>query len=66
VSGPLVSANSDVVDFQWSPDSSRLAYRADQDTDGVNELYSSLAAGGDNVKVSGPLVTNGDVFDFSW
>ena len=45
VNGPLV-AGGDVLDLRWSPDSTRLAYLADQDTDGVNELYV--------VDVSGP------------
>ena len=78
VSGPLVaggnvqsvfqwSPDSSRLAYQWSPDSSRLAYRADQDADGVFELYSSLAAGGDNVTVSGTLVAGGNVqSDFQW
>ena len=67
VSGPLVAGGEVRSDFQWSPDSSRLAYRAIQDTDGVIELYSVLADGTGNAKVSGPLVAGGDVlFNFQW
>ena len=67
VSGPLVAGGEVRSDFQWSTDSSRLAYRAIQDTDGVIELYSVLADGTGNAKVSGPLVAGGDVlFNFQW
>ena len=67
VSGPLVAGGAVLSDFQWSPDSSRLAYRAIQYTDGVIELYSVLADGTGNAKVSGPLVAGGDVlFNFQW
>lgn len=69
VNGPLVTGG-DVVNnqdaFQWSPDGSRLAYSADQDTDNVYELYTVFADGTDNVKVSTNLPGNGDVSDFSW
>ncbi len=66
VSGPMVAGGSiDLLTrFAWAPDSSRVAYVADQDTDGVNELYTSLAAGGGNVKVS--LAANGSVDRFAW
>lgn len=65
VSGPLVAGGSVVdangLDPAWAPDSSRIAYVADQDTDEVFELYSSLPDGSGNIKVSGPLVAGGDV-----
>ncbi|MEE9533390.1 MAG: hypothetical protein V3W06_03145 [Acidimicrobiia bacterium] len=73
VSGPMVAGGDAGANtlgpelFRWAPDSSRIAYIADQDTDGVRELYSSLPGGGGNVKVSGPLVAGGDVsFFFPW
>lgn len=63
----LEDSNRSVVGgFQWSPDGNWLAYRADQDTDDVVELYTTLIAEGLNTKVSGPLVTGGNVDDFSW
>jgi Tol biopolymer transport system component len=61
VSGPMV-AGGDVgwytgngLSFAWSPDGSRIAYYADQTTDGQVELFTSPAAGGGNIKVSTPL-----------
>ena len=47
--------------FAWAPDASRIAYVADQEADLVFELFTSLAAGGGNVKVSGPMVVGGSV-----
>lgn len=61
-SGSMV-AGGDVEDpFEWSPDGSRIAFAADRVTDGVRELFTvpgdaSLAP----VKVSGPMIANGDV-----
>jgi len=62
LNGPLV-AGGDIspFGFAWSPDSSRIAYRADQETDEVLELYSSAPDGSGNVKLNGPLVKGGSV-----
>ncbi len=47
----------DVLDFQVSPDRSRVVYHADQETDDVVELYSVTTDGRTSpVKLSGPLV----------
>ncbi len=57
VNGPLVASGA-VTFFgvdPWAPDSSRLAYLADQDTDTVIEAYTSLPDGSGNVKVSGTI-----------
>jgi WD40 repeat protein len=64
----LVSTNNigDVVDFAWSPDSSRLAYIADGDTLGVFELYTNVPFGTSKFKVSGTLTSGGDVKAFAW
>ncbi len=45
---------------KWSPDSSYVAYAADQDTSGVIELFIATPAG-IRTKVSGARVTSGDV-----
>ena len=67
ISGSTAASSSIVVeDYQWAPDSSRVVYRADQDTDGVIELFSVLPDGSGNVKVSGPLVALGSVQSFQW
>lgn len=70
VSGPQ-GANGDVLDFVWSPDSTRLLYMSDERTDGVNELFVvdvSGATPGPSVPVSPPLQAFGDVStqDFWW
>ncbi len=65
VSGTL-AADGDVQFISpWAPDSSRIAYRADQDTDNVNELYMSTADGVANAKISGTLVAGGNVTSFA-
>ena len=56
VSGALVPGG-DVVNnnWSWSPDGSKLAYLADQDTDNLREVYVVNADGTGNIKVSGTL-----------
>ncbi len=71
VNGPLALAfgtivAGDVFSFAWAPDGSRIAYLADQDTDGVNELYTSLPDGTGNVRVNGALVAGGNVMSYAW
>jgi hypothetical protein len=39
LSGPLVDGG-DVIDWKFSPDGGALVYRADQDEDGLYQLYS--------------------------
>ena len=41
-------AEGDVAAYRWSPDESRVAYRADQITDGDVQLFSSTVSGGAN------------------
>jgi hypothetical protein len=53
-------------DFQWSSDSSLIAYRADQDTQDKIELYSTDPEGLENNRVSGTLPSRGDVDEFKW
>ena len=73
LNGPMV-AGGDLGDaaaflsssFSISPDSSRVVYVADQDTDNILELYSVPITGGTPTKLNGPLVAvGGDVFVFS-
>ena len=57
---PLVP-NGDIfwpLDVQISPDSSRVVYVADQETDEVYELFSVPIAGGVATKLNGPLAGN--------
>jgi len=61
LNGPLVSGG-DVLDedFLLTADGSRVVYLADQETDGVLELYSSDGVH-PPVKLNAPLVLGGDV-----
>jgi hypothetical protein len=61
-----ISLGSEEYYFAWAPNSTRIAYIADQDTAGVFELFTSTPDGSDNVQVSGALVSGGDVQDFEW
>ena len=53
-------------DFQWSSDSSLIAYRADQDTLNKIELYTADPDGLVNNKVSEIQPIEGDVDEFKW
>ncbi len=62
ISGTLATGGDvQAAGLQFSPNGSRVVYRADQQTDNVVELYSVPATGGAAVKISGPLVSGGDV-----
>jgi Tol biopolymer transport system component len=62
LNGPLV-AGGGVGEFKVSPDSSRVVYRADQQTDNVFDLFSVPIAGPANagIKLNESLVSGGDV-----
>jgi Tol biopolymer transport system component len=66
VNSPLV-ADGDVqaATFRFGPDSDSIVYRADQEVDGINELYRvEVATPGTSVKINPPLVAEGDVSIF--
>lgn len=66
ISGDMVSGGNSYT-FVWSPDNSRIAYLADQDTDEQSELYSALPGAADSaVKISGVLPVGAEVYNFSW
>ena len=65
-SQPLVQSGN-VVRFEWSPNGSFIAYRASQDTNDVNELYTVSPDGSENTKVNGALIPDGAVDNtFVW
>jgi len=66
LNGTLVGGGGvDVFNVDFSPDSSRVLYNADQDSDEVFEVYSVLSGGGTPVKLNGPLISGGDVSPYS-
>ena len=67
ITAPVDTGNFETIDFtyQWSPDSTRIAYLSEHDT-GRPELFVANAAGAFGVtKVSGALVANGRVSSLS-
>jgi Tol biopolymer transport system component len=63
LNAPL-TLDGNVSFFAISPDSSRVVYIADQDTDEVFELYSVPLGGGTVTKLNAPFTTDGEVFAF--
>ncbi len=64
LSGPLVTGGN-VTSRQFSPDGQWVVYRADQDIDGVTELFSVPVGGGTPVKLNDPLLAGADVNTFT-
>jgi len=64
LNAPLVE-NGDVHDFNISSDSKRVVYRADQDTDGFDELFSVPISGGVRVKLYTRVQGMGNVSSFA-
>ncbi|MSR63153.1 MAG: hypothetical protein EXS08_11985 [Planctomycetes bacterium] len=64
LNAPLVTGGDVLGDFQVSPDGKRVLYRADQERDEVYELFMAFDATSPGRRVSGALVTNGDVLSF--
>ncbi len=66
ISGALVSGGDvNLTQFYFSDDSSMVVYKADQDTDGVDEIYSVPIGGGTVTKLNGTLIGGGYVGDFA-
>ena len=67
VSGTM-TAGGDVYEMVlWAPDSSRIGYLADQDTDGTLELYTTLPTGAGSVlKVSAALGVSDLITAYVW
>jgi Tol biopolymer transport system component len=65
LNGPMVPGGN-ILTSAISPDNTTVVYRADQDTDGVTELYSVPIAGGTPVKLNQPLISvDSDVNNFT-
>ena len=58
LNGALVADGDVSSSVLLSPDGTRVLYIADQDTDGVHELYSVPISGGAPVKLNAPLTVN--------
>jgi hypothetical protein len=69
LSGPMAPGGWVIGPGAISPDSLRIAYRADQDMNDVYEIYAARLLGSDPVKLNGPMTVQGDVCDscgFVW
>lgn len=64
---PRIASGPGVITYRWSPDSTRIAYQADQEADDVFDLFVSPAdsAGGAR-RLSGPMAADGDVLSYRW
>lgn len=58
-------AYTGALDYDISPDSNYVVYKADVDTDDTTELYSVPISGTTPVKLNPPLVLDGDVDRFA-
>ncbi|HJY41415.1 MAG TPA: hypothetical protein VJ303_09270, partial [Steroidobacteraceae bacterium] len=67
MSSQLVANGNVSSGFAFSPDSTHVAYVADQDVDGVLELYdTTVASPGVTAKLNGPLVAGGNLCNFTF
>lgn len=64
VNGPIVAQGLVSPSYDFATTTSKIVYIADQTTDEVQELYSSNLDGTGNVKLSGSLVSGGNVTSF--
>lgn len=65
VSGVL-PAHATIREFDWSPTSGDLVFRADIDTDDVDETYLVEAASSTPVKINGPVGSELETGDSLW
>jgi len=67
ISGSNMSGTSGgVQSFKWSSSGNLIAFQADIDTLGVDELFTVTPDGVTRTKVSGTMAANGDVLDYQW
>lgn len=65
ISGQL-PAHASILAFDWSPDSSRLVFRSDIDTDDVDELYMVEFNNTTPVKINGNVGTTVEMGEVIW
>lgn len=64
LNGPIIPDNGSVVNFQISPNSSRVVFLAHQQTTNSQELFSAPIAGGVVDKLNSALPSSGNVVRF--
>ncbi len=62
----VFSANTSLTPVGISPDGTRIAYRADRDNNGTDELYSNLVDGTNEIQLSSLLETSTDRINWQW
>ena len=63
---PGMADDRDVIRFAISPDSTRVAFTSDKATWTKYDLFTVSLAGGNAVKINGPLPVEHDVDQFAW
>jgi Tol biopolymer transport system component len=67
VSGTIVAGGTASTDFTWSPDGTRIAFRANKEIAATTELYVVFADGTGIAKISGTMPAGlGNVIAFQW
>ncbi|MEM6457084.1 MAG: hypothetical protein AAF772_18485, partial [Acidobacteriota bacterium] len=66
ISGDLVDGGDVVLRYFIDPSASRVVYQADQDTNGVNDLYSVPLTGGAVTKLTDGYVAGGGLSTPGW
>ncbi|MBX7157627.1 MAG: hypothetical protein K1X66_04490 [Verrucomicrobiae bacterium] len=64
LNGDLVPGGNVNFNFLLSPEG-YVVYRADQDVDGMEELYSTKLDGTDNIKLNAPFNSKGKIFNMA-
>ena len=62
LNGPLVAGGDVGIGEQISPNGQWVIYRADQDTDELDELYSVPITGGSATKINSNLPASAEIF----
>ena len=61
-----IPAQGRILGYQWSPDSTRVAYLATLNPIGPSELYVAMADGSAVNRVNAPLLSGGNIAYFEW
>ncbi len=68
ISPTLDYLNGERINFryEWSADSTRIAYLSSHEAAGTTQLYTAMADGSGSTRINAALVAAGDVYRFNW